>query len=277
LGTRTQLTVQSDSNRISIAHLTVARAWPTFYLDSLTFTRILPVAVAPPDPEQNDSGIVVPNLIGLDLDSARARLATAGLRMGTTSAVPGQGRVNQVIAQGPPGDSLVQPGSAVNVDVVAAPPPDTMATVPRVVGLSRDSAETALTRAGLRPGISVTDRDGAEHHVITQGLPPGARVPRNTLVVITVVAGRGSTGMPWLLFAIVALVAAAAVWWLKGRGYPPTPSTVRAVLSNTGLAPQRASFIEPHPLHLTIGYVLQVEFRSSIIYKDDAVSTRVDP
>lgn len=134
--------------------------------------------------------VQVPDLKGLSPDEARAALAKLGL-VGTAgqpeqSTEVAAGKVfKQSIAAG----TKVQEGTKV-VYTVATAPAQTKATVPNVVGKSRDEAKAAITQANL--GFDYTEAYSdkvAKDRVITQSVAAGSKVTPGTTVSVTVSLG----------------------------------------------------------------------------------------
>ena len=91
--------------------------------------------------------VTVPNVQGKQEVAAETTLQNAGftvlVQQDTTSTEP----AGTVVSQSPPGNSLVAPGSKVTIYVSGA------ASVPNVVGLSQQSAETSLQSAGFKVNV----------------------------------------------------------------------------------------------------------------------------
>jgi serine/threonine-protein kinase len=91
--------------------------------------------------------VTVPNVQGKQEVAAETTLQNAGftvsVQQDTTSTEP----AGTVVSQNPAGDSLVAPGSKVTIYVSGA------ASVPNVVGLSEQSAQTSLQSAGFKVNV----------------------------------------------------------------------------------------------------------------------------
>jgi serine/threonine-protein kinase len=131
--------------------------------------------------------VEVPEVIGLERESAEATLNRAGLgftiREQESDSDPGT-----IIAQDPAAGTVVDKGSRVTLTV--AKEPETV-EVPNVVGFSRDSAEDALRDVGLRP--SIVEEETADPNeldqVLRQSPGPGADVdPRSQVEIVVGVA-----------------------------------------------------------------------------------------
>jgi serine/threonine-protein kinase len=111
--------------------------------------------------------VVIPiGLEGREVSEVEAALETLGLiprRIGVRDEFVPKG---YVVAFEPPSQSSVRGGSEVEILVSTGPEPR---TIPNVVGLSVDAAESRLAAAGFR-SISI---DGPSGGLITRQEPPG--------------------------------------------------------------------------------------------------------
>jgi serine/threonine-protein kinase len=93
--------------------------------------------------------VTVPNVQGKQEIAAETTLQNAGftvvVQQDTTSTEP----AGTVVSQSPVGNSLVAPGSKVTIYVSGA------ASVPNVVGLSQQSAQTSLQSAGFKVNVQI--------------------------------------------------------------------------------------------------------------------------
>lgn len=126
----------------------------------------------------------VPDLVGLKVDAAEARLAEAGLVLGeraeraTRETPPGT-----VLAQDPAAGSLVARGSAVAVTTATTP---TTVAVPPLAGQPLEAAISTLKASGLAPG-AVRERDGGKPGIVLDQEPkPGTEVPPGSTVDVVV-------------------------------------------------------------------------------------------
>lgn len=87
--------------------------------------------------------VAVPEVIGLDLDSAAAKFESIGLSIGSTSARASVEPKDSIISHSPPAGAVVAVGSVVSV-VVSAGGITRAEPVPPVVGLSRTEAVEKL-------------------------------------------------------------------------------------------------------------------------------------
>jgi serine/threonine-protein kinase len=127
--------------------------------------------------------VEVPDVVGLERESAEAALNRAGLGF-TISEQESDEDPGTVIAQDPAAETVVDKGSRVNLTV--AKEPETV-DVPNVVGFSRATAEDALRDAGLKPVVveEETDDPAAVDQVLRQSPGPGADVePRDEVEIV---------------------------------------------------------------------------------------------
>ena len=139
------------------------------YDDSLTASATF--TVAPPV----ETPAVVPNLVGMTVDEARAALKEARLELGSVS-----GTGDAVGDQEPEAGTEVEPGTAVRVGLASEAP--ALAVVPDLVDTRVSDAADVLTPAGLVLGTVSGDGDV----IRTQSPRPGAEVPRETAIDVTV-------------------------------------------------------------------------------------------
>jgi beta-lactam-binding protein with PASTA domain len=145
----------------------------------------------------------VPNTVGLEQRAAELQLRQAGLDVGTTARLPnGNVAEGTVLAQDPPAHAqdIAQP--SVNL-LVAAPDdeaPDGF-VMPDLLGLPVVSAQSALTKVGIKPatphyvdvpvgrmgsGNALPVEPVKPGAITAQTPPPGARVDQSTTVRLTV-------------------------------------------------------------------------------------------
>lgn len=91
--------------------------------------------------------VFVPDVTGDTITTARTEISNAGLNISeNTTTTTNSALVNQVYSQSPASGTQVTSGSTVTVFYYIAAP---QTTVPNIVGLSRTSAQQALTNVGL--------------------------------------------------------------------------------------------------------------------------------
>ncbi|MCS6854921.1 MAG: PASTA domain-containing protein [Elioraea sp.] len=128
---------------------------------------------------------VVPKLVGLALDEAKARLDEAGLVLGRTAErLTREAAENTVLEQHPAAGTRVDPGSTVALVLAQAPPPT--ALVPALKGQPLAAAETALRASGLARG-AVKEQPGPRPGIVLDQHPKaGTEVAPGTAVDLVV-------------------------------------------------------------------------------------------
>jgi len=136
-----------------------------------------------------DPGLIpAPDVIGQSQGEAVVELETAGLTVGELSSEFSSKPFGTVLRQSPTGGILLRSGGAVELALSKG---IEMTIVPvEVVGLSRAEAEVLLAERKLVLGSTV-NRDGniPEGTVLGISPPPGAQVPAQTKVTLTVASG----------------------------------------------------------------------------------------
>lgn len=131
--------------------------------------------------------VPVPDLVSGRFEQAEALLPRRRLALGPVERRESRADAGVVLAQSPPAGTRVPIGTPVRVLVSAGDP---LTEVPNVVRSTADAAIEALDGSELRVGR--VDRRVASVRadiVLAQSPPAGARVPRGTLVSLTVSAG----------------------------------------------------------------------------------------
>jgi RHS repeat-associated protein len=151
--------------------------------------------------------IIVRNVVGLTQAAAQAAIQAAGLQVGTvTTANSPTVPAASVISQNPPAGNSVPEGSLVDLAISLGP---VMVTVPSVVGMTQDAAQSAIIGAQLAVGT------------ITSGyhdtIPPGSVITQDP-------AGGSSAALGSSVNLVVSL----------GPSYiPPDPVTMAPPLDPT--------------------------------------------
>jgi serine/threonine-protein kinase len=138
--------------------------------------------------------VVVPRVVGKQLDEARSTLEAAGFQVGTAQRQSDQ-KEGTVLDQSPTADTNAPKGSKVTLTV--AKKSDKVA-VTDVMGLPEGDAINALTADGFQTSTvtrtaKTPDQDGK---VIKQRPAAGRKVKRGSTVTVTVGSFRGGTGPP---------------------------------------------------------------------------------
>lgn len=174
----------------------VWRPWVAYAVAALSGLLLSYIVVAfyvfPASASQGN--VIVPNVVGLQYSDAQKKLEQSGF-----STQRGELRFHtaprgSVLGQDPEGDNAAPPGSKVTLSLSNGPK---MATVPGVIGLSSEQAQTALEAAGFEMG-TVSERPSNEPRgaVIDSRPRPGASVPTPSPVALVVSAGPSTIVVP---------------------------------------------------------------------------------
>lgn len=132
--------------------------------------------------------VKVPNVVGLTFNDASSALEQKGLK-----AERGENRYHNaapkgtVLDQSPGADSKEAPGTTVTLVVSAG---QRYATVPGVIGMSRELALNALESAGFEAGEVVERPSNEARGTVTDSRPrPGTQAPIPSSVALTLSAG----------------------------------------------------------------------------------------
>ncbi|MEV4568444.1 PASTA domain-containing protein [Nonomuraea sp. NPDC049419] len=129
------------------------------------------------------AGLPVPEVTGMRRGPAEAALTGAGLKVGAITRSCSQEPSGQVLSTRPKAGSRVKGGTAVALTVSR-----NGATVPPVVGRSREAARTALTAAGFTVGTKeqLVDDESQAGAVLAQSIDPGTCAEPGAQITITV-------------------------------------------------------------------------------------------
>lgn len=129
----------------------------------------------------------VPELRGLALEEATARIEASGLTPGKVARRESRDvEEGRVLTQDPPAGMRVEPGAAVALIVAVAPPPTV--AVPDMLGRTRAEAEAGLKAAGLPVGEVSEKPAGKPGLVLAQAPRPGTEVPPGSPVSLVLSA-----------------------------------------------------------------------------------------
>jgi hypothetical protein len=150
-------------------------------------------------PEQ----LTVPNVVGRNLDAARAELQKANLTPDEVTTRPSGEPPNTVIEQTPAAEAKAREGDRVDL-VVAVQQPAGEVVVPRVVGLSLSTAQARLAQLNFTPGRVTTEITGINQPlaVLSQSPQDGTSVPEGQSVDLSVEQepiGSASKLLTWVL------------------------------------------------------------------------------
>jgi beta-lactam-binding protein with PASTA domain len=137
-----------------------------------------------------DEGVTVPDITKQSLSSAQQKLTDYGLRYEVVdrrshSAYP----ADYVIDQTPTAMQIVKPNRKIYLTVNTATQPTVI--VPEVVNLSLRNAEIQLQNYGLEKGVVSYASSRFKNTILRQSVKPGKRVPKGTVVDLTVSDGLG--------------------------------------------------------------------------------------
>ncbi|PWD49844.1 Stk1 family PASTA domain-containing Ser/Thr kinase [Serinibacter arcticus] len=142
------------------------------------------------------SPVTVPDVVGSELEEARAELGELELELASTDAFDDVAPAGTVITVDPdPGTSLAR---GETVDVVVSLGVE-MLEVPTLVDLTREAAEAEILEARLTPAEEVveqTDRDVPAGVVLASEPAAGESVPHDSEVVLTVSSGPAEVTIP---------------------------------------------------------------------------------
>jgi serine/threonine-protein kinase len=137
----------------------------------------------------------VPSVMGLPIADAERRLRSLGLAVTLGEALESaDAPKNTVVAQSPVAGETINAGDVVVLDVSQG---QDRATIPAVVGMSRDEAERLLTESHLAMGeVAEQASDTARGIVLAASPAPGTAVPRGTQVNLLVSSGPVELSLP---------------------------------------------------------------------------------
>ncbi len=138
------------------------------------------------DEEKAAMDVAVPNVIGLTLEEATAKLADSGLEVRTV----GEGAA---VTDQTPLTGVAIPGGSEVILYLGAEKPTDKVTVPNLQGLNREQAEAALSEVGLylkATGLTV----GSDVKAESQAIAEGTQVERGTVVEVHFIQSTASGG-----------------------------------------------------------------------------------
>jgi len=149
----------------------------------------------------------VPSVSNLPQKRAIKDLDKAGLTVTADPQPSTTVKPGFAIGTSPTDGTEVDRGSRVRLFVSSGPP---RLTVPDVVGLTREAAETRLTRDGLEVDVQTEESEEAdEGEVIAQSPASGTRIDRGGLVTITVATEPDQVSVPNVIGLSVGQAASA--------------------------------------------------------------------
>lgn len=150
----------------------------------------------------NANMTTVPNVVGMDVDSAKKAIEDAGLSVGNvTQQYSDDVSENDVISQSvSPDDGRQQLGTTIDLVVSQGPEPPQTAIVPSVTGQSVDDAKAALEQLGFNVSIAYGNSDTIESgDVMEQNPASNTTLQIGGTVTITVSKGADMVTVPDLI------------------------------------------------------------------------------
>ncbi len=133
----------------------------------------------------------VPNVVGLDKDSAEAKLEECGLTPNSNFEYSESVANGLVISQSPEGGGKAKKGDTVSLVVSRGPEPITM---PNVLNKPESEAKAALSALGLNVTTnSDYSNDVPEGNVISQSVVEGKAVEKGATITLVISLGKKST------------------------------------------------------------------------------------
>jgi len=140
-----------------------------------------PGKVLVPSVRNTSRGLAIRSLQKAGFEVTADTEASRSIRKGfATRTVPGAAK-------------LVERGSRIRLLVSSGP---ASVRVPKVVGLTRDAAETRLNNAGLEVSVSQTESDKPADEVLSQSPGRGAKAKRGDTVDLVVAKAKNQTSIP---------------------------------------------------------------------------------
>ena len=117
--------------------------------------------------------VVVPNLVGLSVDTATRQLSDAGLELGNPKYVASDQTRNLITKSTPKAGKTVAKGSTVDVEVASG-----QNTVPDVTGKGNTEAASILENAGFTPREMPRETTDAKPGTVVDQTPAGKKLAR---------------------------------------------------------------------------------------------------
>jgi serine/threonine-protein kinase len=198
--------------------------------------------------EQPPDQVQVPNLIGKTEAQARALIGDAGLAVGGVTYEPSENGKDRVIRQDPNRDQYRDPGTSVDFVVSTGKP---MATVPSVVGQTKEQAADDLKTAGFQVALEQMESDQPKGQVVETRPASGASVPEGS--TITVYYSDGQEKVP----DVTGMQRAEAEQVLRDAGFRPNVVETTDTTEPAGtVIDQSPPAGEPQPENTTITIIV---------------------
>jgi eukaryotic-like serine/threonine-protein kinase len=158
--------------------------------------------------------VLVPTVRNLPQAQAIDELEERGLRANVDRLSSEEVRAGLALRTVPSAGTEVERGERIQLFISSGPE---LVAVPGVIGLSRDSAESQISTAGLVPAVQEQESEEPEGEVIGQDPGAGAELRRGSTVTITVSTGIEQVVVP----DVVGIGAGDAEGQLSAEGLVP--------------------------------------------------------
>jgi eukaryotic-like serine/threonine-protein kinase len=155
----------------------------------------------------------VPSVVGTNVDAAVAKLAQVKLQATIKHAYSTK-PADRVLKQNPRAGERVDQGSSVVLTVSRGAKP---VSVPNVVGMSQDNAQSTLANSGFTVSTVEQNSDAPKGTVVDQSPNGGSEAPDGSTVTITVSKGPETVSVP----NVVGDSRQVAEQHLKDQGFQP--------------------------------------------------------
>ena len=141
--------------------------------------------------------VTVPNVINYPKAEAEETLEKAGFKVDFGKEVTSEDvEKGNVVDQTPDGNREARKGSTVKLIISKGPVPINQVEVPNLVGMTKDEAEAALARLGLKGKVHEEANEAEEGKVFKQGTNTGTEVDEGTEVEYWVSKGPDTVQVP---------------------------------------------------------------------------------
>ncbi len=165
-------------------------------------------------------GVPVPELVGLQVDEATAKITEAGFTVGeVTEEFNADVEIGEVTDQSPVALAEAEKGSAISITVSKGPK---MVEVPKITGMKEEKARQALVDAGLSPNPA-SDEYSSKHDagvVFKQTPKAGEKAEDGSAVSYVVSRGPKTVTVP----NVKGKSQSSATATLKDKGFKVSPS-----------------------------------------------------
>jgi eukaryotic-like serine/threonine-protein kinase len=171
----------------------------------------------------SSSGVAVPSVAGDTVAVAKAAIVKVGLTVGDSTPESSPSVPKGVVIKTNPGFGSTEPkGTQVNIIYSSGPKPATTATVPNVVGLSKNAAIDELKNRGFKVQVnSATQTAGTQPNTVVNQTPAaGNTEPKDSTVTIDVTGAAVTVPN-----SVIGMTQAAAIGLLSAAPYNYTVTT----------------------------------------------------